>query len=96
LAYYRITFDFKFELFGLIQESSSLLTQQILKDPEEFWHRSETIVDFSNSKNLEYQFAQTLKSFIEELSKSEHPDYLQEYHNDFLKIWNKKKIQILN
>ena len=91
MAYYRFTHDHKVELFGLIQESSALLQNKV--NNTDFWHQSESgDVDFVNSKNYEYKLALTLKTFIEDLSKSEHPDYLAEHHSDFVKIWNKKKI----
>lgn len=60
---------------------------------ETFWHQPTcpNTLDFLNSKNLEFKLAYQLKIFIEDLGQDE--TFLSENHGDFMKIWNRKKIE---
>lgn len=92
LAYYKINQRHEIEISGLIQESSALLTGD--NSRQAFWHQSSHAsnpLDAINSKNLEFKLAYQLKTAIEDLGRDE--TYLLETHGDFMRIWNRKKIE---
>ena len=92
LAYYKINQRHEIEISGLIQESSALLTGD--NSHEAFWHQSfhaTNALDAINSKNLEFKLAYQLKTAVEDLGRDE--TYLLETHGDFMRIWNRKKIE---
>ena len=91
MTYYKITSNYEIEVLGMIQESSTLLTGK--DDQKAFWHNPTTpcALDFINSKNLEFKLAYQLTIFIEDLGRDK--TFLNESHGDFMKIWNRKKIE---